>query len=262
MPPATSSQPNASSTSSQNGPIQSREAIQSVSATDHASPTGTIQLYYGASSNFSFLQHIYRSLVCGSSQKNGTTQNEVQEVGPGLDFFQQRRSYFALAPEYAPHDMSLDFLTLDCAKMLVHSYSATLGHMVPIWTEEDLLYRLTALHCFLQRNDGSFSPDKTMLLCILAIGAAADEMLDWAETLYIRAKSESIMLDDVVNLQAVQIPLLMVCPSGSIVMVSRELTFPGSISNKHGPCKLILYLSWNSYSESLCNWSSHRCQNT
>jgi hypothetical protein len=94
--------------------------------------------------------------------------------------------------------------------MLVHSYAATLGHLVPIWTEPELLCRLTALYCQLQRNDGSFSPDKTILLCILAIGAATAEMLDWAEVLYIRAKSEGIMFEDVMNLQAVQIPLLMV----------------------------------------------------
>ncbi|KAF2493139.1 hypothetical protein BU16DRAFT_489544 [Lophium mytilinum] len=204
----TTSQPNLPNASSQIDPLQSREAIQSVSATDHVSPMGTIQLYYGPSSNFSFLQHIYRSLVCPSSRKNHISP-EVQEGGPGLDFFQQRQSYFALAPEYPPYDMNISFLTLDCAKRLVQSYATTLGHLVPIWSEAELLCRLTALYCQLQRNDGSFSPDKTILLCILAIGAATAEMLDWAEILYIRAKSECIMFEDVMNLQAVQIPLLM-----------------------------------------------------
>lgn len=184
---------------------------------------GTIKLYYGASSNFSFLQHIYRSLVCRSSQTNHTSDPEVQEGGPGLDYFHQRQSYFGPTPTRLPQEMRMDFLTLDCANILVRSYTCTLDHLVPIWTELELLGKLAALHGQLQHGCDFLSLENTILLCILAIGAATAEHFEWAEILYVRAKSDSVLLNDVVNLQAVQISLLMVRLIEACLMLKSDL---------------------------------------
>ncbi|KAJ5486801.1 hypothetical protein N7530_001101 [Penicillium desertorum] len=65
----------------------------SVSATHMASPSCQMQLYYGPTSHFSLMQHIYRDLI-----SNPTSHPEpsggVEEAGAGLDLFSFRRIFF------------------------------------------------------------------------------------------------------------------------------------------------------------------------
>lgn len=61
----------------------------SVSATHMASPSCPMQLYYGATSHFSLMQHIYRDLVSNPTQPGPSSG--VDEAGAGLELFSFRR---------------------------------------------------------------------------------------------------------------------------------------------------------------------------
>lgn len=186
----------------------------SVSATHMASPSCQMQLYYGPTSHFSLMQHIYRDLV-----SNPTAQPEpsggVDEASAGLDLFSFRRIFFGTPDNHEPGkstgggDTPIMFLPHDLARVFMSRFLSSLYHMTP--------YRPKAYYesCLERLYDPSPSahPDtltQAIVLIILATAALGTEYFSWGDILYDRVKASLATYDDVVNLQTVQISVLMI----------------------------------------------------
>lgn len=200
--------------------VRNRILQHSVTATYEASPSCVVQLYYGPSSNFSLMQLMYRQLV-GADQAAGrsTTEQgqEVEEVGPGLDLFSHRRLFFGdLAGNQNVPGVNLNspllFIDPSFARQCLERYLSTFYHMTPFVTKDEYRARLNRI--FSDSDDLSMdSPNATILLLILAMGAAMLEEEERAEFLFRKAKANYAGFDELVNVQAVQIPLLMISQS-------------------------------------------------
>ncbi|KAH0529947.1 hypothetical protein TsFJ059_004636 [Trichoderma semiorbis] len=173
------------------------------------SPSSIIQLHYGPSSNFSMLHSIYR-LITGI-QTPLTRREEVAQVGPGLDLFQNRQLFFGdLADGKSctmANDYSAMFLDRELCNRVLERYLATFWHLLPILTKEDFRRRAELLYS----SPGLFSfdsPDVVVVMLAMAIGASILEEEALAQFLFQRASQGADKLDELVNIQAIHIPLL------------------------------------------------------
>ncbi|KAJ5198707.1 uncharacterized protein N7498_007824 [Penicillium cinerascens] len=200
-----------------------------------ASPSCQIQLYYGPTSHFSLMQHVYRDLV-----SHPTAQTEpsggVDEAGAGLDLFSFRRIFFG-TPDTQEGvktsswgDASVMFLPYELAKLFLSRFLMALYHMLPhrpkLWWEqrlEELYSPSPAIH-----------PDtltQALLLLALATGSLGTEYFAWGDVLLDRVKASLTSFDDVVNLQTVQISLLMISrpsrltPPPAVVLTNQHTIF-------------------------------------
>uniref|UniRef100_A0A093V9D1 Putative transcriptional regulatory protein STB4 n=1 Tax=Talaromyces marneffei PM1 TaxID=1077442 RepID=A0A093V9D1_TALMA len=190
----------------------------SVAATHVASPSCVIQLYYGPHSNFSLMQLMYRQLVDGlgatDSNNNASSshRDEVEEVGPGLDLFSFRRLFFgdlagnqdtSISGGLALGPNSLFFMHPSTASKYLERFLSTIYYLTPWKSKERYRQMLNGLY---QPNSdmSADSPQTTLLLLMMALGAAElkdDEMGDF---LYKRAKANSVAFDEIVNVQTIQ----------------------------------------------------------
>jgi len=190
----------------------------SVAATHRASPSMSLQLYYGPSSNFSILNSIYHQIE-GTRPTSGP-QKEVEEMGPGLDLFNIRRLYFGdLADSGESARMTSDtaamFLDRALASRLIERYLATYWHILPIRSKDE--YRRQRVQLYSSAEMFSFeNPDTIIVLLAMAIGASMLEEEHVAQFLFQKAKRWSAKLDEMVNVQAVQIALLMMSPHSAL----------------------------------------------
>ena len=190
------------------------EGIQnhSVAATHRASPSMSLQLFYGSSSNFSMLHSIYHQIE--GARQTPSQHREVEEIGPGLDLFGNRRLYFGdLADNNEALHMTTDysamFLNQALASQLMERYLATYWHILPVVPKDVYRRRLGQLYS----AAGLFSfddPDIIVILLAMAIGASMLEEEPAAQFLFQKAKQGYAKLDDMVNIQAVQTALLMI----------------------------------------------------
>lgn len=202
----------------------------SVAATHLASPSCELQVHYGPTSNFSMMQLIYRHLIShanahndnhapGSSEHTGrgtADGDEVEEAGPGLDLFSFRRLFFGDMEKASGKTLTngdganqaLMFLPERLAEQFLNRYLVTVYHSTPFLSPEEFRALLKAVYS--GTDPGVFESASSILLLLgLAIGAAMTDHSPWGETLFQKAKVHAHALDDVINLQAVQIPLLM-----------------------------------------------------
>ncbi|KAJ6151806.1 hypothetical protein N7470_006934 [Penicillium chermesinum] len=187
---------------------------RSVSATHMASPSCEMQLYYGPTSYFSLMQHIYSDLVSHPAAYRGPTQ-EVEEASAGLDLFSFRRVFFG-TPEKSEAvdasnrgDMSFTFLPDGLARFFLARFLSTLHQVIPYRTQADLEGSLDRLYSPVPDNHLDPSSQATVLIS-LAIASLGTEHFAWADILYERAKACLVPYDDVVNIQAVQISHMMI----------------------------------------------------
>ncbi|PTB66018.1 hypothetical protein BBK36DRAFT_1135629, partial [Trichoderma citrinoviride] len=174
------------------------------------SPSSIIQLHYGPSSNFSMLHSIYR-LITGI-QTPLTRREEVAQVGPGLDLFQNRQLFFGDLADgskstMVSSDYSAMFLDKELCGRALERYLSTFWHLLPILTKEDFRRRADMLYA----SPGLFSfdaPDVVVVLLAMAIGASILEEEAMAQFLFQRASQGADKLDELVNIQAIHIPLL------------------------------------------------------
>ncbi|RJE21546.1 hypothetical protein PHISCL_06118 [Aspergillus sclerotialis] len=174
----------------------------SVSATHMASPSCQMQLYYGPTSHFSLIQHVYRDLFANPTNQPGAPSREVEQAGEGLDLFSHRRIFFGAPDTHdggkgpSSGDTSSMFLPYELAKLFLSRYLSTLYCLTP--------YRPRAYfeHCLDQLY--SFSPvlhpdtlSQSSLLLVLAIGSLGTEYYTWGEILFERAKTLLTAFDDV-----------------------------------------------------------------
>ncbi|KAJ5219531.1 hypothetical protein N7468_008735 [Penicillium chermesinum] len=197
----------------------------SVSATHMASPSCQVQLYYGPTSHFSLMQHVYRDLVANPSAPSRPA-NDIEEAGAGLDLFSFRRIFFGIPESHetgrstASGDMALMFLPYGLANTLLSGFLSTLYILMPFQPPNKLQAWLEQLYS----HSPSAHPDtltQAIILIILGIASIGTEHDTWADLLYDRTKALMVPFDDVVNIQTVQISLLMI-----------SLSFPAPFDNK------------------------------
>ncbi|KAH6622685.1 fungal-specific transcription factor domain-containing protein [Chaetomium tenue] len=183
----------------------------SVAATHRASPSMLLQLYYGPSSNFSIVNFIYHQIE-GTRPVSGH-QKEVQEMGPGLDRFNLRSLYFGDLADNAEswrvtNDTAPMLVDRELADRLLERYLATYWHTMPIWPKDEYRRQLARLYVPSEMSS-SENPDTIVVLLSMAMGASMLEEEAVAKFLFQKAKRWSARFDEMVNVQAVQIALLM-----------------------------------------------------
>ncbi|KAL5589220.1 hypothetical protein FOBRF1_015748 [Fusarium oxysporum] len=174
----------------------------SVAATHRASPSCLLQLYYGPSSNFALLNLIYHQIE--GTRPNVPSREGVEEVGPGLDLFRDRRLFFGdLADNQRPTSVSEDYSAMlidpETAKRLLDRYLLTYWHGLPVMSKETYRRRLDALF---KRPILDFDcPETIIIMLAVGLGAsmAGEEAI--AEFLFQKAKQGAAKLDEVVNIQ-------------------------------------------------------------
>lgn len=188
-----------------------RNFPNSVSATHMASPSCQMQLYYGPTSAFALLQHVYRGLIPRHPEPSGG----IDEAGAGLDLFSFRRIFFGTpdandASRFsAVGDMSVMFLPYDLAKLFLSRFLNTLYHLMPHRPEAYLESCLDHMYSP-SPNSHLDTPTQAIVLLSAATGALGTEYFSWGDILFDRVKASLASFDDVVNLQTVQISVLMI----------------------------------------------------
>ncbi|CRL17388.1 Fungal transcriptional regulatory protein, N-terminal [Penicillium camemberti] len=183
----------------------------SVSATHTASPSCQMQLYYGPTSHFSLMQHIYRDLV-----SNPTSHPEpsggVEEAGAGLDLFSFRRIFFG-TPDFhesnkspGKGDLSMMFLPYDLARLFLSRFLSSLYHLIPLRPKP---YYEQCLDRLYNSSPADHLDAFTQAILLLAMASASlgTEHFAWGDVLFERVKTSLAAFDDVVNLQTIQISL-------------------------------------------------------
>ena len=196
----------------------------SVAATHVASPSCVIQLYYGPHSNFSLMQLMYRQFVDGlgasenNNQASSTQRDEVEEVGPGLDLFSFRRLFFGdLAGNQDPSlsgglvsgSNSIFFMDPRKASKYLEQFLSTIYYLTP-WKSKDR-YREMLKGLYQTNNDMSAdSPQTTLLIVMVALGAAEMNDHETADFLFRKAKANSVGFDEIVTVETIQVSILMI----------------------------------------------------
>lgn len=207
------------------------EFPNSVSATHMASPSCQMQLYYGPTSHFSLMQHIYRDLVSNPTI-HPAPSGEVEEAGAGLDLFSFRRIFFGtpdtheIGKSNSPGDIPMMFLPYELAKLFLSRFLTHLYHMLPHRPKAYYEQCLEKLY----NPSPTIHPDaltQAIILISLATGSLGTDHFAWGDVLFDRVKASLVSYDDVVNLQTVQIGLLMICrpPPLSIELFKADLDF-------------------------------------
>ncbi|KAJ5378221.1 uncharacterized protein N7496_005630 [Penicillium cataractarum] len=174
------------------GPSMMLEFPNSVSATHMASPSCQMQLYYGPTSHFSLMQHIYRDLV-STPTIHPAPSGEVEEAGAGLDLFSFRRIFFGtpdthdLGKSAAIGDIPMMFLPYELAKLFLSRFLTHLYHMLPHRPKSYYEQCLEKLY----NPSPTIHPDtltQAIVLIGLATGSLGTEHYAWGDVLFDRVK--------------------------------------------------------------------------
>lgn len=193
------------------GSSHHEEVCHSVSATQASGASGIVQLYYGASSQFAFLQQILRGIPSGAVPSN-PYPGPVQDITPGLELFSQMGFFFGTGPfldqsAESPGTSLWDELPLELGMSFVDTYMDIAYPLAPFMREQEIR-ALTRSFCGHEHDHDLQPHSKAIIMIVLAIGATGTDKLGLADTLFSKAKVEAVAFDDVVNLHTVQISIL------------------------------------------------------
>lgn len=216
-------------------PIES-SLYAGVSATYADSPSRTLQLFYGPSSNFPMIQHIHQRLNAAKSASTAPSST-IEEVDEGLDRFNYRGIFFGKHSDQQDmsypaaggagglggsgigggigrrgvDDSNLLFLPYNLAADFLEKFLTTLQRHLPFVDPAVAADSLAVLYGNAGVGDARELDigERAILIAILAVGATLTEYTVWAETLYKRANSLADELDDVVNVHVCQLGLLL-----------------------------------------------------
>ncbi|KGO74105.1 Transcription factor, fungi [Penicillium italicum] len=159
-----------------------------------------MQLYYGPTSHFALMQHIYQDLVSNPTSRPKPSGG-VEEAGAGLDLFSFRRIFFG-TPDFHENnkslgkgDMSMMFLPYDLAKLFMSRFLSNLYHLIPlrpkIYYEQclDRLYNSSPA-------DQLDAPTQAILLLAMASAALGTDHFAWGDVLFERVKASFTAFDD------------------------------------------------------------------
>lgn len=186
------------------------EVYLSVNATQKT-PRSTMQLYCGPSSNFAFLQQVYKTFAQVDSLKSNAPSTTVTDQG--IDYFKQREMFFgtsqsSVSSKGMEETEQSPLLTLELAHFFLERFSATVLHLVPFLNHKIMDQWLRQLY---DAEDKEKAGDtRAIILAVLANGATLTKHVKWAEILYERAKREASLLEETVNNKAVQVSLLLI----------------------------------------------------
>ncbi|CAG8947103.1 unnamed protein product [Penicillium salamii] len=172
---------------------------KSVSASQMTSAFCQAQLYYGPSSHFALMQHIYCDLM-SKPKVQLMPPNGVEEAGAGLDLFSFRRIFFGIPSSYdATKKSSLDqavlFLPYELANLFLSRFLSTFFLMMPHCPEAhlkrslDCLYRPSAV----TRLDNL---SRAIVLLSVATGSLGTDFFAWGDVLFEHVKASLIAFDD------------------------------------------------------------------
>ncbi|KAJ5985986.1 hypothetical protein N7522_013182 [Penicillium canescens] len=199
---------------------------KSVSATHQASPSCSMQLYYGPTSHFSLMQHVYRDLVSHPTAQPESSEGVV-EASAGLDLFSFRRIFFGTPDSYEINksngigDVPVMFLPYDLAKLFMSRFLSSLYHMMPhrpkIWYEQclDRLYHSSPTNTL-------DTLTQAIILLAMACTSLGTDHFAWGDILFERVKASMTPFDDVVNLQTIQVSLLMISHPSSMFLHNEQ----------------------------------------
>ena len=199
--------------------------VHSVAATHRASPSCFLQLYYGPSSNFSMLHSIY-SQIEGTGLGQQPDQ-DTEEIGPGLDLFNNRRLFFGDLVDINKQPGQGDdnsALLLDHArcKRYLERYLVTYWNVLPALPKDAFRKRLDRL--WDPPTVFSFdSPENIILALAMALGACTLHEENTGELLFQKAKQSAAKLDELVNVHTVQVPIMM-------------MSLPMHLTSRSRPC--------------------------
>ncbi|KAF7923322.1 hypothetical protein EAE99_007019 [Botrytis elliptica] len=162
-----------------------------ITATDNSCLSSSPQLYYGPPSNFAFLQQIYQQLKSIAKAPFSSTNPRADDGDTALDW---SSTQMLIVPEHL-------------ANSFVDLFVSTLGPFFPFISRTRIEGMLQTFYSFPNTSSGS-ALERGILMAILALGATLTEHVQLGEDLFLRAKSEMHTIEDLVNFQAVQLPLL------------------------------------------------------
>ncbi|CAI7616827.1 unnamed protein product [Penicillium glandicola] len=174
----------------------------SVSATHMASPSCRMQLYYGPTSHFSLMQHIYQDLISNPTSRPEPSGG-VEEAGAGLDLFSFRRIFFG-TPDFhesnkslGTGDLSMMFLPYDLAKLFLSRFLSSLYHLMP---HRPKIYYEQCLDRIYKSSPTNHLDALTQALVLLPMATAAlgTEHFAWGDVLFERVKASLTAFDDVI----------------------------------------------------------------
>lgn len=170
------------------------------------------QLYYGPSSNFAFLQHVHKAFTRPSE----SPEDRQQQPEGTFDRFKNRDTFFGVNEVFRPgrHNRpwtsTLMFLPQALARVFFDKFVASHHRLMPHLSLPDLESLLARLYG--SETGSALDPGETaMILLVLANGATLTNYNGWTEDLHKRAKREVPELDDVVNIKAIHINILLAC---------------------------------------------------
>ncbi|QQK40814.1 C6 transcription factor, putative [Penicillium digitatum] len=173
----------------------------SVSATHTASPSCRMQLYYGPTSYFSLMQHIYQDLISNPTSRPEPSGG-VEEAGAGLDLFSFRRIFFGTPDchekkkSLGKGDLPMMFLPYDLAKLFLSRYLSSLYHLIPLRPK---FYYEQCLHRLYNSSpaDCLDTPTQSIILLAMASAALGTDHSAWGDVLFERVKASLTAFDDV-----------------------------------------------------------------
>ncbi|KAF2136858.1 uncharacterized protein K452DRAFT_258539, partial [Aplosporella prunicola CBS 121167] len=171
-------------------------------------PACVLQLYYGSSSNFSFLQHLHSHLSTERPQAGQSEgqNDEVQDGEAGIDTYKYRGIVFDNVSD--PRQPAPLFLRYSLAKSFLDKYLTTVHCFIPCLDAEQLTANFEQLYG--TANPGHVGiAEKALVVIAMAMGARSTEHDYWRKTLLKQARTEAEQLLYVVNMKAVQVSLLL-----------------------------------------------------
>jgi hypothetical protein len=215
-----------------------REVYCSITGS-RASESSTLNLHYGPSSTFVFLQQLYRFLLAGSSDNKGnadaavsprsrfsttdlplTTLNYTTEA---ISEFGYDSIYFGVEPSPSsdpthPNSTSQDLasyhpstLPFDLAGTFLEMYLSTVHHVFLFCSASLLRELLYTMYEDMHSPDSSHTQSSrnwTMVMAVLSLGAGLSGDEKWAEALYRVVKTRLNDWGDGISLRSVQCSLL------------------------------------------------------
>ncbi|KAB8211822.1 hypothetical protein BDV34DRAFT_61761 [Aspergillus parasiticus] len=186
-----------------------RDVHRSVSAR-HRSSSDSVELYYGPTSDFSLLQHLYHSLYLNGASRHD--RDDSEEVGQGLDFFRVRHIFFGPAATAlgagTPGAVNLPLPPAHIAHALMNRFLATHYNVVPFYSKSRYDQLLGALY---NDTDNSQCSQVQKQICLLAIATAAanTEHFEWGATISQYCQAQHPKMQYTVSLECIQLGILM-----------------------------------------------------
>ncbi len=110
------------------------------------------------------------------------------------------------------------FLPKELAETLLENYLSIYYHLTPFYPASTFEQMLQQLYGGASSNTPNGSFDRLIVMAAMAIGGCVTEHLQWADTLYEKAKNGADALSEVVNCRAVQLSLLLISSHSTLIL--------------------------------------------